>query len=196
MEEQIKEFCEFAKAHPEKRFLVTKIGCGIAGHTEREVAHLFEICREVDNITLPVSFWNIIGGPKEYDLDRFLTAQESNKYNYDYALKEIRAGRKSGHWMWYIFPQPKGLGYTANSKLYGLEGLDEARAYLAHPILGARLREICEALLTHKGKRNIDTIMGTSRRNSIDAWKLHTCMNLFNRISPDDIFQKVLDAFF
>ena len=196
MEEQIKEFCEFAKAHPEKRFLVTKIGCGIAGHIEREVAHLFEVCRDVDNITLPASFWNIIGGPKEYDLDRFLTAQETPPYNYEKALSEIRAGRKRTHWIWYIFPQERGKGHSANSNYYGLEGIDEARAYLAHPILGARLREICEALLTHQGKRDIDTIIGTTRLENIDKMKINTCMNLFNRISPDDIFQEVLDAFF
>ena len=191
MGEYVKEFCEFAKKHQEKHFLVTPIGCGIAGFHESEVAPLFEICRDVKNISLPASFWYIIGGPSpvEYDLDRFLIAQEAN---YNDALDEIRAGRKTGHWIWYIFPQQKGLGRSYNSQYYGLDGIDEARAYLVHPVLGARLREISEALLSHKDKRDIDAIMGSS----IDVLKLQTCMNLFNRVSPNDIFEKVLDAFF
>lgn len=191
MGERVKEFCEFAKAHPEKRFLVTEIGCGIAGYSVGEVAPLFECCRDVGNVTLPASFWDIIGEPsvKTYDLERFLTAQAADYAN---ALDDIRNGRKHGHWIWYIFPQQKGLGHSYNSEYYGLDGIDEARAYLAHPVLGSRLREISEALLTHEGKRDIDSIMGSS----IDVLKLQTCMNLFNRVSPNDIFEKVLDAFF
>ena len=190
MKEYINEFCEFAQAHPEKRFLVTPIGCGIAGYHESEVAPLFEICRDIENVSLPASFWDIIGNPstKNYDLDRFLNAQANE---YDIALNEIRSGHKCGHWIWYIFPQLKGLGHSCNTEYYGLESIDEARAYLAHPILGARLREITEALLTNEGK-DIDTIMGSS----IDVLKLQTCMNLFNRISPKDIFEKVLEIFF
>ena len=126
---------------------------------------------------------------KEYDLERFLTAQAAD---YADALDDIRNGRKRGHWIWYIFPQQKGLGHSYNSEYYGLDGIDEARAYLVHPVLGPRLREISEALLTHEGKRDIDAIMGSS----IDVLKLQTCMNLFNRVSPNDIFEKVLDAFF
>ena len=191
MGEYVKEFCEFANAHPEKRFLVTEIGCGIAGYSIGEVAPLFECCRDVENVILPASFWDIIGEPsaKEYDLERFLTAQAAD---YDDALDDIRNGRKRGHWIWYIFPQQKGLGHSYNSEYYGLDGIDEARAYLAHPVLGKRLREISEALLAHEGQRDIDAIMGSS----IDVLKLQTCMNLFNRVSPNDIFEKVLDAFF
>jgi uncharacterized protein (DUF1810 family) len=164
---------------------------GVAGLAEADVAPLFECCRDVDNISLPASFWDIIGEPsaREYDLDRFLAAQEADYAN---ALDDMRHGRKRGHWIWYIFPQQKGLGHSYNSEYYGLEGLDEARAYLAHPVLGARLREISEALLTHAGKRDIDDIMGSS----IDVLKLQTCMNLFNKVSPNDVFEKVLDAFF
>ena len=191
MGEYVKEFCVFAKAHPEKRFLVTEIGCGLAGHAISDVAALFECCRNVENISLPASFWDIIGEPsvKEYDLDRFLAAQEADYAN---ALDDIRHGCKRGHWMWYIFPQQKGLGHSYNSEYYGLDGLDEARAYLAHPVLGARLREISEALLVHKGRRDIDAIMCSS----IDVLKLQTCMNLFDRVSPNDVFANVLDAFY
>lgn len=191
MEENVKQFCEFAKVHPEKRFLVTPIGCGIAGFSLAEVAPLFEICREVENITLPASFWNIIGSPtaKEYDLDRFVAAHARD---YEKALNEIRFGQKTSDWMWYIFPQQKGLGHSVKSNYYGLEGIDEACAFLAHPILGEHLREISKALLSHAGKKDIDTIM----RKQIDVNKLQTCMNLFNRVSPDDVFKKVLDAFF
>lgn len=191
MREYVEEFCEFAKAHPEKRFLVTPIGCGIAGYGESEVAPIFDTCRDMENVSLPASFWDIIGTPsaKEYDLDRFLIAQDDS---YDIALSEIRSGQKCGHWIWYIFPQQKGLGHSYNSEYYGLDGIDEARAYLAHPTLGARLREICEVLLTHEGEYDIDTIMGSH----IDVLKLQTCMNLFNRVSPNDVFKKVLDTFF
>lgn len=195
MGEYVKQFCEFAKAHTEKRFLVTPIGCGIAGHSVAQVAPLFKACREFDNICLPASFWFVIGHPgnKDFDLGRFVTAQEKA---YPIALEEMRSGYKIKHWMWYIFPQQKGkkdeLGHSKNSKYYGLDGLDEACAYFAHPILGARLKEICEALLTHAGKRNIDTIMG----GKTDVNKLQTSMNLFNKVSPNDVFQKVLDAFY
>jgi len=134
MRRYIEEFCEFAKTHPEKRFLVTPIGCGIAAYQASEVAPLFEVCREMDNVSLPASFWNIIGTPskKEYDLDRFLNAQAGI---YDTALNEILSGGKKSHWIWYIFPQQKGLGRSYNSQYYGLDGTDEALAYLAHPSL-------------------------------------------------------------
>ena len=148
-----------------------------------------EIVQAEELAKLEVSPNNQEPSAKDYDLERFLTAQAAN---YADALDDIRIGRKRGHWIWYIFPQQKGLGHSYNSEYYGLDGIDEARAYLAHPVLGARLREISEALLIHEGKRDIDAIMGSS----IDVLKLQTCMNLFNRVSPNDIFEKVLDAFF
>ena len=124
-----------------------------------------------------------------YDLERFVTAQAMA---YDTAYEEMSEGCKRSHWIWYIFPQQKGLGHSYNSEYYGLDGEGEARAYLSHPILGKRLRDICEVLLRHEGKRDIDYIMGSG----IDVLKLQTSMNLFNRVSPNDIFKKVLDAFF
>lgn len=127
-------------------------------------------------------------GASKYNLDRFLSAQESA---YPEALEEMKEGHKRSHWIWYIFPQQKGLGHSYNSKYYGLDGIDEAKAYLAHPILGSRLREISETLLQHKGK-DIYQIMGSD----IDALKLETSMKLFSLVSPNDIFDKVLRAFF
>lgn len=124
----------------------------------------------------------------EYNLNRFLLAQE---LDYDTALMEMQDGAKESHWIWYIFPQLKGLGHSHNSQFYGLDGRDEAIAYLNHPVLGARLREISRVLLQHR-KKDIHDIMGSS----IDVLKLKTCMKLFDSISPNDVFDEVLDAFF
>lgn len=125
---------------------------------------------------------------QQYSLERFLSAQD---IAYATALGELKAGRKRSHWIWYVFPQQKGLGHSYNSQYYGLCGEGEARAYLAHPILGERLRECCRALLLHKGD-SIRTIMGSG----IDVLKLNTCMRLFDGISPHDVFAEVLSAFF
>lgn len=124
----------------------------------------------------------------EYDLNRFLKAQE---WEYETALMEMHDGAKESHWIWYIFPQLKGLGHSYNSQFYGLDGVEEARAYLNHPVLGTRLREISETLLQHR-RKSIHAIMGSS----IDVLKLKTCMQLFDSISPDDVFDKVLETFF
>ena len=124
-----------------------------------------------------------------YDLNRFIEAQERD---YTTALREMQNGRKVSHWIWYIFPQRKGLGHSYNSKFYALDGVDEARAYLEHPILSERLRTICRAILTHADKRDIEHIMGSQ----IDVIKLQSSMNLFNKVAPGDVFQQVLDAFF
>ena len=121
-------------------------------------------------------------------LDRFLIAQDSM---YEKALKEIKNGEKESHWIWYIFPQLRGLGYSPKAYTYGIDGLEEAKAYLEHPVLSARLIEITEALLTHRGK-DIEDIMG-----DIDALKLRSSMTLFALISEaDSVFYQVLEVFY
>lgn len=126
---------------------------------------------------------------KKFDLDRFVNAQ---KVGYPLALSEMKAGRKRSHWIWYIFPQQKGLGHSYNSRYYGLDGIDEAKAFLNHHLLGARLREICQVLLEHDGQITVNDLMGSS----IDVLKLKTSMKLFNEISPNEIFQDILDMYF
>ena len=90
---------------------------------------------------------------KDHSLERFVDAQERM---YDIALAEVKNGKKLSHWIWYIFPQIKGLGESYNSRYYGIDDINEAKAYLRHPILGARLREITFALLQHKDKRAVE----------------------------------------
>ena len=182
-------FIRFAKEHPERMFLVTRIGCGIAGFRDEEIAPLFADSIAVENIILPMEFVENISpeGKRNYYLERFLTV---HKYNYENALREITDGRKRTHWIWFIFPQLAVLGHSANAKYYGISGYDEAKAYLEHPILGARLREITRALLQHRGESAVDILGG------IDAVKVRSCMTLFDAVSPDDIFQEVLDAFY
>lgn len=120
-------------------------------------------------------------------LQRFIEAQNDS---YDQALKEIRNGRKLTHWIWYIFPQMKGLGFSYNSEYYGITSLQEARDYLENELLRKRLFEITESLLMHKGK-DIESIMG-----DIDALKLKSSMTLFDAVQPGSIFGEVLDEFY
>lgn len=122
-----------------------------------------------------------------YNLERFVEAQKSE---YDVALREIREGYKRSHWIWFVFPQMASLGFSYNARFYGISCLDEARAYLAHPILGKRLRQITEALLQHKGK-DVLSILG-----AIDTLKVCSCMTLFDAVSPDDVFRQVLKTFY
>ena len=122
-----------------------------------------------------------------FNLDRFLDGQ---RFGYDYALNEIRNGRKEGHWIWYVFPQMKGLGYSPNSQFYGISGGEEAKAYLEHPVLGARLREITEALLVIEGKTAEEIL------SPIDAMKVRSCMTLFDAVCPNDIFAEVLEKYY
>jgi uncharacterized protein (DUF1810 family) len=122
------------------------------------------------------------------DLNRFLTAQDGV---YQGALDELRRGRKTGHWIWFIFPQIAGLGRSGMSQRYAIGSLGEARAYLAHPVLGARLRECAEAVLSVHG-RAAEEILG-----AIDAVKLRSSMTLFHRAEPkESVFREVIDRYY
>ena len=123
-----------------------------------------------------------------FHLDRFVGAQAGT---YDRALAELRNGRKDGHWIWFIFPQVAGLGMSSMSQRYALAGLDEARAYLAHPLLGPRLRACFDALLALEA-RTADAILG-----AVDAVKVRSSATLFARAEPTELrFQAVLDRYF
>lgn len=124
---------------------------------------------------------------KEYNLQRFIKAQEND---YKVALFEIRKGRKRSHWIWYVFPQFREFAHSDIAEHYGLEDVGEAEAYLQHPILGQRIREISEALLLHKGK-DVKDIFG-----ELDAGKVRSCMTMFDYLSPNSVFGQVLDAFY
>ena len=123
----------------------------------------------------------------EYNLTHFIQAQEPI---YEMVILELQDGHKQSHWMWYIFPQFDGLGYSNRAKHYSIKSLGEAKAYLAHPILSARLIECCELLLSIKDKM-ISQILGYP-----DDIKLKSSMTLFNTISNNSIFQNVLDRYF
>ena len=125
------------------------------------------------------------------ELKRFILAQDSPYAGYDQALSEIKAGQKESHWMWYIFPQIKGLGHSYNSKFYAIQSLDEARAYLEDEVLRPRLVRITRELLKRRGD-DIGVIMGSG----IDARKLCSSMTLFDVVRPKDVFAEVLDEFF
>lgn len=138
-----------------------------------------------------------------HDLQRFVNAQDSGG-TYERALSELRAGRKTSHWMWFVFPQIEGLGQSEMSRTYAISSIEEARAYLGHPVLGPRLIECCRALLSHTGK--------TAREifGEIDAVKLRSSMTLFARAaspreSPHsepfrglgvEVFQQVLERYY
>jgi uncharacterized protein (DUF1810 family) len=123
-----------------------------------------------------------------HDLNRFVRAQENG---YARALAEIRSGRKRTHWMWYIFPQIDGLGFSDTARRYAIRSLEEARAYLEHPVLGPRLRECAETVLAVQG-RSAREIFGTP-----DDLKLRSCVTLFADVSPEgSVFQRVLEVSF
>ena len=188
VKEAVDRFVAFAKGHPELFFLVTRVGCGIAGYHDDEMAQFFIDALELKNISLPKSFVEALnGGSVNYDLQRFL---EPQKYAYLGALSEIKAGEKRGHWIWYIFPQIKGLGHSYNSEFYGISSKDEAKVYLEHPVLGVRLREITQALLDVDNK-TADDIFGFP-----DVLKVRSCMTLFDLVSPNDIFNDVLYKYY
>ena len=123
-----------------------------------------------------------------FDLDRFVSAQDDV---YDSALDELRRGRKQSHWMWFIFPQIAGLGHSATAQFYAIASLDEAQAYLQHPVLGRRLIE-CAGVLAETSGRSAAQIFG-----SLDAQKLHSSITLFHRAAPDEpTFVDVLNRYF
>ena len=125
-----------------------------------------------------------------YDLQRFVTAQDAGG-TYQHALAELRAGRKISHWMWFVFPQIAGLGLSAISRRYAIASLAEARAYLAHPVLGRRLVECAEAVATSSAE-SAEAIFG-----AVDAMKLRSSMTLFHRADPAEaVFGEVLDRYF
>jgi uncharacterized protein (DUF1810 family) len=123
-----------------------------------------------------------------YDLNRFVEAQERD---YAQALSEIRSGRKKSHWMWFIFPQFDGLGFSATSRQYAIKSLAEATAYLAHPILGPRLVESAEAVIGVNGRS------ATEMFSSPDDMKLKSCATLFAQVSPaGSVFDRLLAKYF
>jgi uncharacterized protein (DUF1810 family) len=121
------------------------------------------------------------------NLSRFVEAQAPV---YASALAELRAGEKRGHWMWFIFPQLAGLGRSPMAQHYAIHSLDEARAYLAHPLLGPRYRECCEAVLVVEG-RSAHEIFG-----SPDDLKFRSSLTLFDQVEPDSIFHSALEKYF
>lgn len=123
----------------------------------------------------------------EFDLDRFVTAQADT---YEAALAEIRRGAKRGHWMWYIFPQIAGLGSSDMARHYAIASLDEARAYLAHPLLGSRLRECVGAL------QDLTGTTATAVFGGIDAAKLRSSLTLFAEAGGGPLFAAALDRWF
>jgi uncharacterized protein (DUF1810 family) len=123
-----------------------------------------------------------------FDLQRFLAAQAQT---YDQALAELRAGEKRTHWMWFVFPQVAGLGRSGMARRFAISGLEEARAYLAHPTLGRRLVESARALT------DLDTADPVRVFGSVDAQKLRSSMTLFAHAAPDQpVFREVLEHFF
>jgi uncharacterized protein (DUF1810 family) len=124
---------------------------------------------------------------RQEGLERFVKAQ---KRDYQLALAEVRAGKKQSHWIWYIFPQMYGLGHSCYANLYGIRDKKEAEEYLNHKILGKRLREITMALLEH------DACSAEDIFGNLDAMKVRSSMTLFDIVSPEDIFDEILNKFY
>ena len=125
-----------------------------------------------------------------YNLERFAAAQDAGG-TYQQAVAELRRGRKTSHWMWFVFPQIAGLGYSATSRMFAISSLEEARAYLAHPVLGPRLVE-CATIVAQTQGRTAEQIFG-----GIDAQKLRSCVTLFLRADPGQpVFGQVLARYF
>lgn len=127
---------------------------------------------------------------KETDLLRFIEAQNAKYAGYEQALSEVVQGKKTSHWIWYIFPQFRSFGHSSIAVYYGIANRDEAERYLANKTLNDRIHEISEALLLHNNKTAIG-IFG-----ELDAKKVRSCMTMFDYLSPNDVFARVLDAFY
>ncbi|SDP17738.1 Uncharacterized protein, DUF1810 family [Nakamurella panacisegetis] len=128
--------------------------------------------------------------PDQWNLGRFVTAQDADR-TYERAAAELRAGHKTSHWMWFVFPQIAGLGLSSTSRHYAISGLDEARAYLDHPVLGPRLLEASAIVAATTGRSAVEILGG------IDAQKLRSSMTLFLRAAPGEpAFGQVLDRLF
>jgi uncharacterized protein (DUF1810 family) len=123
-----------------------------------------------------------------FDPQRFVDAQQGV---FETALEELRQGNKRTHWMWFVFPQLSALGRSPNARYYGLHSVDQARAYLAHPLLGSHLRQSVEALLPWAGKRSAEAILGP-----VDAMKLKSSLTLFEAASAEPNFTRALDLLF
>ncbi len=130
------------------------------------------------------------GADDTFDLQRYVDAQDE-RGTYDQALAELWSGRKRSHWMWFVLPQLAGLGRSSTAQHFGITGADEARAYLAHPVLGPRLRECAQALAAHPGTDPV-AVLGP-----VDALKLRSSMTLFARVAPDEpVFREVLEHYY
>ncbi len=146
------------------------------GRPARSVSAHLRLDERSHNATMP------------FDLDQFVAAQSTT---YAGALAELRAARKTGHWIWFIFPQVQGLGSSPMSRTYAITSLAEARAYLAHPVLGGRLRECAATLLAIEGA-TADEVLGP-----LDAMKVRSSMTLFHRAGPGEpLFAQVLDRYY
>jgi len=157
-------------------------------NVERSIVSIHYVLRDGITISQAPTPWIEPHNGSVADLTRFLEAQVGA---YDDALAELRRGRKTGHWIWFIFPQIAGLGHSGMSRHYAITSLDEAAAYLAHPVLGARLRECTRAVLA-TGGRTAEQILG-----STDAMKVRSCMTLFLRAAPEEpLFVQVLERFY
>jgi uncharacterized protein (DUF1810 family) len=123
-----------------------------------------------------------------FNLQRFIDAQSGQ---FGRALAELCAGAKQGHWMWFVFPQLAGLGRSPIAQFYAIASLAEACAYLAHPLLGPRLRQCADAILRWDGRRTAEQIFGP-----VDSLKLRSSLTLFDRVEPSASFARALSAFF
>jgi uncharacterized protein (TIGR02452 family) len=211
LKSRIHRVLTIARSRGSDALLLGAWGCGAFGNDPRDTALDFreaiegEFLGSFAHIAFAITDWSPerrFLGPfqdvfakaistmtsEPHSLDRFLTAQQDT---YVAALQELRAGWKQGHWMWFIFPQIDGLGHSSTARFYAIKSLEEAAAYLAHPVLGSRLIECCEALLLHPDRSARD-ILG-----SPDDLKLRSCATLFAQIRPENpAFSRILDTFY